>query len=119
MNLSSLGSFGSLATNALDTARSTFKVLAEAATDTSPGTGTGPGPGTGPPASPAENKTAERKTAERKTAERKAADAKRAEAKHAQAKRAELKRASKTESTADTAETKLKGRFGTVLDAYA
>jgi hypothetical protein len=33
MNLSSLGSFSSLATNALDTARSTFKGLAEAAVD--------------------------------------------------------------------------------------
>jgi hypothetical protein len=31
MNLSSLGSFSSLATSALDTARSTFKGLAEAA----------------------------------------------------------------------------------------
>ena len=31
MNLSSLGSFSSLATNAFDTARSTFKGLAEAA----------------------------------------------------------------------------------------
>jgi hypothetical protein len=94
MNLSSLGSFSSLATNALDTARSTFKGLADAATDAS--------------ASPSE------KAAEHKAAQNKAARTKRVEA-----KAAEVKFASKTEGPADTAETKVKGRFGTVLDAYA
>jgi hypothetical protein len=50
MNLSSLGSVGSLATSALDTARSTFRSLADAAVAAD---GSGPGPATPPAAEPA------------------------------------------------------------------
>jgi hypothetical protein len=107
MNLSSLGPFSSLATNALDTARSTFKGLADAATDT------------GAPTSPTANKAAETRSADSKTTEQKAAERKAAEAKRAEAKRAEAKLASKTEATADSTEPKFKGRLGNVLDAYA
>jgi hypothetical protein len=57
MNLSSLGPFSSLATSALDTARSTFKGLAEAAVtagDTATGgSATSAGPAAAAPAQPA------------------------------------------------------------------
>jgi hypothetical protein len=87
MNLSSLGPFSSLAANAFDTARSTFKGLAEAAV-ASGDSGASPDGGKSAAARPVA-----------------AADG---------------AAGSRTEGTADTAETRATGRrAGTLLDAYA
>jgi hypothetical protein len=111
MNLSSLGSFSSLATNALDTARSTFKGLADAAIDS--GSSATETAGNKPSASEvAAGEAAQKEAAQKKAAEK-------AETKRPEAKSAEAKLASKSDSSADTAETKFKGRLGTLLDAYA